>query len=102
MVSDELQGFIWQYPRQSLAQSVDCISVVPFRIDPVKITIILGIYLLMYLENMIFYTFDCFFSIAHSFVSLFVIGKCLDLAAFTFVIGEHLWEFLQIITGDTV
>ena len=40
------------------------IAVVPFRIVPVKITIIFGIYLLMYLENMIFYTFDGFFSIA--------------------------------------
>ena len=43
------------------------LAVVPFRIDPVKIPFILGIYLLMYLENMIFYTFDGFFSITHSF-----------------------------------
>ena len=78
------------------------LAVVPFCIDPVKITIILGIYLLMYLENMIFYTFDGFFSIAHSFVSLFVIGKCLDLAAFAFVVGEHLWELFQVITGDAI
>ena len=41
------------------------LAVVPFRIDPVKIPFILGIYLLMYLENMILYTFDGFFSIAH-------------------------------------
>ena len=39
--------------------------VLPFRIDSVKITIILGIYLLMYLENIILNTFDGFFSIAH-------------------------------------
>ena len=38
--------------------------VVPFRIDSVKITIIFGIYLLMYLENIILNTFDGFFSIA--------------------------------------
>ena len=41
------------------------LAVVPFRIDSVKIPFILGIYLLMYLENMIFYTFDGFFSKAH-------------------------------------
>ena len=76
--------------------------VVPFRIDPVKIPIILDIYLLMYLENMTFYTFDGFFSIAHTFVSLFVIGKRFDLTAFAFVIGEHLWELFQVITGDAV
>ncbi len=56
----------------------------------------------MYLENMIFYTFDGFFSIAHTFVSLFVIGKRFDLTAFAFIIGEHLWEFLQVVAGDTV
>ena len=46
---------------------------VPFRIDPVKIPFILGIYLLMYLENMIFYTFDCFFSIAHTIHIVFIV-----------------------------
>ena len=67
------------------------LAVVPFRIDPVKIPFILGIYLLMYLENMIFYTFDGFFSIAQTFVSLFVIGKRFDLTTFALVIGEHIW-----------
>ena len=43
------------------------LAVVSFRIDPVKIPFILGIYLLMYLENMILNTFDGFFSITHSF-----------------------------------
>ena len=43
------------------------LAIVPFRVDPVKISIIFGIYLLMYLENMILNTFDCFFSIAHTF-----------------------------------
>ena len=47
------------------------LAVVPFRIDSVKIPIILGIYLLMYLENMILYTFDGFFSIAHTFIMFF-------------------------------
>ena len=36
-------------------------------------TIILGIYLLMYLENMIFYTFDGFFSIAHTIHIVFIV-----------------------------
>jgi hypothetical protein len=40
---------------------------------------------------MIFYTFDGFFSIAHTFVSLFVIGKRFDLTTFALVIGEHIW-----------
>ena len=56
----------------------------------------------MYLENIILNTFDGFFSIAHTFVSLFVIGKRFDLTAFAFIIGEHLREFLQVVAGDTV
>ena len=47
--------------------------IVPFRVDSVEIPIILGIYLLMYLENMIFYTFDGFFSIAHIIALLLII-----------------------------
>ena len=47
--------------------------VVPFCIDPVKISIIFGIYLLMYLENMILNTFDCFFSIAHTIHIVFIV-----------------------------
>ena len=31
-----------------------------------------------------------------------VLYKCLDLTAFTFVVGEHLWEFLQVVAGDAV
>ena len=49
------------------------LAVVSFRIDSVKITIILSIYLLMYLENMIFYTFDGFFSIARTIHIVFIV-----------------------------
>ena len=35
-------------------------------------------------------------------LSLFVIGKRFNLTAFALVIGEHLWEFLQVVAGDAV